>query len=73
MNRTPADALIVLAPEMVKLLALAAEGLEEYYKYGQTMRAIGRGFDWGETPGSSTTGFVARIRTLLARIAGPER
>ena len=56
------------APKMLAYLTLAAEGLQEYYEYGQKMREIGRGFDWGDTPGASTEGFVRRVHALLATI-----
>jgi hypothetical protein len=46
-------------------LERALEALAEYHAYGQTMRRLGRGFDWGEYPGESTTAFIERARTLL--------
>lgn len=62
--------LIAAAPELEEWLTLALEGLAAYFEYGQRMREIGRGFDWGDVPGASTDTFIKGARILLARIAG---
>lgn len=53
---------------LADLLRTALHGLAEYHKYGQAMRGIGKGFDWSEYPGESTTSFIQRAQAALKRM-----
>ena len=50
---------------LIDMLATALDGLNEYHKYGQAMRGIGKGYDWGEYPGETTLDFVRRAQALI--------
>ena len=62
--------LIAEAPAMAEIIRLVIPLLAEYVEYGESMRALGRGFTGTDADGFDASYAISDARAILARING---